>query len=194
MVGLSLYGLAMAMIVRAALGQDPWDVFHYGVATHVPVSFGTVVVATSFAVLLLWIPLRQAPGLGTLLNSVWIGVSSHVALGVIDTPDSWQAKAALLVGGVALNGLASALYIGSQLGPGPRDGLMTGLHNRTRLSLRTIRTGLEIAVLLIGWALGGIVGVGTVLYALAIGPMVQFVLPYVVVRLPETENAAQPSE
>lgn len=182
-VGLSLYGVSMGMLVRGTLGLDPWDVFHDGVMTHVPWSFGTIVVVTSFVVLLLWIPLRQMPGLGTVANSVWIGVATDATLAVLEAPAGLLPRAALLVGGVVLNGLAGALYIGSQLGPGPRDGLMTGLHRRTGWSLRLIRTALEVTVLAVGWALGGAVGVGTVLYALAIGPLVQHFLPLCTVRL-----------
>lgn len=182
-VGLSLYGFSMALLIRGTLGLDPWDVFHYGVALHVPVSFGTVIIAASFAVLLLWIPLRQMPGLGTLANAVWIGIATDLSLHVLPEPDSLAVRTAFLVGGVILNGLAGALYIGSQLGPGPRDGLMTGLHARTGVSLRVVRTGIEVSALAIGWLLGGPVGVGTVLYALAIGPIVQFFLPLVTVRL-----------
>lgn len=182
-VGLSLYGASMGMMIRGTLGLDPWDVFHYGVATHLPWSFGTIVIATSFVVLLLWIPLRQMPGLGTIANSVWIGIATDGTLALLVEPSSLAARAGLLVGGVVLNGLAGALYIGSQLGPGPRDGLMTGLHARTGWSLRVIRTSIEVTVLAIGWLLGGTVGLGTVLYALAIGPLVQFFLPRCTVRL-----------
>lgn len=181
--GLSLYGASMAMMIRGALGLDPWDVFHFGVARHVPWTFGTVVIVTSFVVLLLWIPLRQIPGLGTLLNSVWIGLATDATLAVLPAPDGLLPRGALMVGGIVLNALAGALYIGSQFGPGPRDGLMTGVHRRTGLSLRLVRTTLEVGVLAAGWALGGTVGLGTVLYALAIGPLVQFFLPRCTVRL-----------
>ncbi len=182
-VGLSLFGVSMAMMIRGVLGLNPWDVFHFGVALHVPWSFGMVVIASSFVVLLLWIPLRQMPGLGTIANSVWIGAATDVTLAVLVEPHGLPARMGLMLGGIVLNGLASALYIGSQLGPGPRDGLMTGLHRRTGTSLRIVRTGIEIGVLVIGWLLGGTVGVGTVIYALAIGPLVQFFLPLCTVRL-----------
>ncbi len=186
LVGLWLYGTAMAMFIRSGLGLDPWDVFHYGVQTHWGVSFGTVVIVVGFAVLLLWIPLRQWPGLGTIANVVVIGVATDVMLAVIGDADHLLLRWALLLGGIALNGLAGALYIGSQLGPGPRDGLMTGLAQRTGLSIRLVRTALEVTVLAIGWLLGGVVGVGTVLYAFLIGPSVQFFLPMVTVRLDVT--------
>lgn len=182
-VGLSLFGASMAMMLRATLGLNPWDVLHDGLTRTLPLSFGQIVVVASFAVLLLWIPLRQSPGLGTLANAIWIGVATDLTLAALEAPYALPARAALMVGGVALNGLASALYIGAQLGPGPRDGLMTGLHHRTGISLRLVRASLEITVLALGWALGGVVGVGTVLYALAIGPLVQFFLPRCTVRL-----------
>ena len=182
-VGLTLFGASMAMMLRGALGLNPWDVFHQGLSHHVGWSYGSVVIVASFAVLLLWIPLRQRPGLGTLANAVWIGLATDATLAVLPAPAGRPGAVALMLGGVLLNGVASALYIGSQLGPGPRDGLMTGLHERTGVSLRIVRTAIEIVVLLIGWLLGGTVGVGTVLYALAIGPLVQFFLPRWTVRL-----------
>jgi uncharacterized membrane protein YczE len=188
-VGLWLYGVSMAMFIRSGLGLDPWDVFHFGVQTHWTVSFGTVVIVTSFVVLLLWIPLRQWPGLGTLLNSVLIGVATDVTLGMLAAPEALVWRWALLLGGIVANGLAGALYIGSQFGPGPRDGLMTGLARRTGLSIRLVRTTLELTVLAVGWALGGVVGVGTVLYALLIGPTVQLFLPRLTVRV-RVPNAA----
>ena len=130
-VGLTLYGASMAMIVRSSLGLDPWDVLHYGLAARTGLSFGTVVILVGVVVLALWVPIRQLPGLGTVANVVVIGVVSDLVLGVLSTPDQPAARAGLLVGGVVLNGLAGALYIGSQLGPGPRDGLMTGLVRRS---------------------------------------------------------------
>lgn len=183
LVGLVLYGVSMALLVRATLGVMPWDVLHQGLAQHVPLSFGQVVIVTSLAVLLLWVPLRQAPGLGTLANAVVIGLVVDPVLGWLEAPEGWPARVGLLLLGVLLNGLATALYIGAQLGPGPRDGLMTGLSRRTGWSLRLVRTGLEVAVVVAGWLLGGVVGVGTVLYALAIGPLTQACLPWVVVPL-----------
>jgi uncharacterized membrane protein YczE len=181
-IGLWLYGVSMAMFIRSGLGLDPWDVFHYGVQTHwSSVSFGTVVIATSFAVLLLWIPLRQWPGLGTVLNSILIGIATDITLGMFEDPESLVWRWALLLGGIVANGLAGALYIGSQFGTGPRDGLMVGVSRKYGWSLRLVRTSIEIAVLVIGWLLGGVVGVGTVLYALLIGPIVQFFLPLLTV-------------
>lgn len=189
-LGLWLYGASMAMVIRGALGLDPWDVFHAGVLEHTPLSFGTIVILVGALVLLLWIPLRQMPGLGTVANVVLIGVATDVTLALLEQPGSLGARAGLLVGGVVLNGLAGALYIGAQLGPGPRDGLMTGLARRTGLSLRLVRTSLEVTVLAVGFLLGGQVGVGTVLYAVAIGPLVQLFLPWTVVQLRSSEQPA----
>lgn len=191
-VGLTLYGAAMGLFVRSHVGLDPWDVFHMGVSEHTGLDMGTVTIITSFAVLLLWVPLRQWPGLGTIANSVWIGLALNATLAV--TPDvhgvAWQVVVFSL--GLVLNGIGGAMYIGSQLGPGPRDGLMTGLHHRTGASLRLIRTGIEVSVLVIGWMLGGVVGLGTVAYALLIGPLVQFFLPWFIVDL--HRGAATPHE
>ncbi|MEI2779384.1 MAG: hypothetical protein V9G19_26200 [Tetrasphaera sp.] len=193
LLGLILYGASMAMLVRSTLGLDPWDVFHQGVQTHWGVSFGTVVIVTSFAVLVLWIPLRQWPGLGTLLNAIVIGLATDATLTVLDAPANLGGRWAFLFGGIVANGLAGALYIGSQLGPGPRDGLMTGLARRTGKSIRLVRTSLELTVLALGWLLGGTAGIGTVLYAVLIGPIVQFFLPIVTVRLPHPVRASDHS-
>ena len=189
LVGLTLYGVSMAMMIRAGLGLDPWDVFHYGVAEHLPLSFGTVVIVVGALVLLLWIPLRQWPGLGTVANVVVIGLATDGALALLSAPDEMASRVALLLSGIALNGLAGALYIGSQFGPGPRDGLMTGLVRRTGGSIRVVRTSLELTVLLVGWSMGGVVGLGTVLYAVAIGPVVQAFLPLFTVALPTPTRA-----
>ncbi|WP_460850155.1 membrane protein YczE [Nocardioides ultimimeridianus] len=187
LVGLWIYGLSMAMMIRSRLGLDPWDVFHSGIVARIPVSFGTVVIAVGALVLLLWIPLRQAPGLGTIANVIVIGVATDASLAMIDAPDGAVARGALLVGGIVLNGVAGALYIGAQLGPGPRDGLMTGIHHRTGWPIRVVRTSLEVTVLAIGFAMGGTVGLGTVLYAVTIGPIVQELLPLATVRLDGAE-------
>jgi uncharacterized membrane protein YczE len=139
---------------------------------------------------LLWIPLKEMPGFGTIANSLLVGLSADYFLGLIDAPTSPAARAALLFGGVFLNAVATALYIGSQFGPGPRDGLMTGLHRRTGVSIRLVRTGLEVTVVVLGWMLGGVVGIGTVVYAVAIGPLVQVMLPLAIVELPERQAVA----
>ncbi|MBD2758715.1 hypothetical protein IEE94_04210 [Yimella sp. cx-573] len=183
-IGLSLYGLAMAMMVRAGIGLDPWDVFHYGVFLHTGWTLGVTVIVVSIPVLLLWAPLRQWPGLGTIANTVWIGVATDISLALVPTPHGLFNQTSMFIAGLVINALGGALYIGSQLGPGPRDGLMTGLHRRTGVSLRLVRTGIELTVLAIGWLLGGIVGVGTLLYALLIGPLVQAFLPRCIVELP----------
>jgi uncharacterized membrane protein YczE len=184
-IGLVLYGLTMAMIIRATLGNDPWDVLHQGMSKHLPITIGTAVIVMSAVVLLAWIPLREMPGVGTILNAVLVGLSADFFLGLIGTPASADGQLALLVGGVFLNGVATALYIGSQFGPGPRDGLMTGLHRRTGVSILAVRTSLEVSVVVVGALLGGVVGIGTIVYAVAIGPLVQWLLPLAIVELPE---------
>jgi uncharacterized membrane protein YczE len=188
-VGLFLYGVSLAMMVRGALGLAPWDVLHSGFVRHVPMTLGQAVILFSFVVLLLWIPLKEMPGLGTISNALVVGLSADATLAVLAQPDTFPARIALMVGGVALCGLASALYIGAQLGRGPRDGLMTGLSRRTGLSLRLVRTGLEVAVVVIGLLLGGVLGVGTVVYALAIGPLTQLMLPWLTVDVLAPQSA-----
>lgn len=183
LVGLTLYGISIAMMVQSSLGLAPWDVLHSGLTGWVPFSIGEVLVAVSFLVLLLWIPLRERPGLGTLLNAIQIGVVVDLTIHLLPEPDAWTLRFALLVAGVLLNGLATALYIGAQFGRGPRDGLMTGLARRTGWSLRLVRTGLEISVVLVGVTLGGVLGLGTIVYALAIGPLAQAMLPWCTVDL-----------
>lgn len=185
LVGLVLYGSSMAMLIRGTLGVLPWDVLHQGIGVHLPLSFGTIVILTSLVVLLLWIPIRQMPGLGTVLNAVVIGIVADFVLAVLAAPDDLAARIALMIGGVVFNGVATAMYIGAQLGPGPRDGLMTGLARRTGLSIRLVRTGLEVLVVGVGWLLGGVLGVGTLLYAVAIGPLTQAMLPWFTVELDE---------
>ncbi len=182
-VGLVLYGVSLAMMVRGAVGLAPWDVLHSGFIRHVPITLGQAVVVWSFVVLLLWIPLREVPGLGTISNAVVVGLSADATLALLDAPAALPARVALMLGGVLLCGFASALYIGAQLGRGPRDGLMTGLHRRTGLSLRLVRTGLEVAVVAVGLLLGGVVGVGTLVYAVGIGPLTQLMLPWFLVDL-----------
>ncbi len=184
-LGLVLYGVTLGMMIRATLGNAPWDVLHQGMAIHLPISIGTAVIVMSVVVLLFWIPLRELPGLGTVTNSLVVGLTADVTLSLLEAPEAMWERVLLMVGGIVLNALATALYIGSQFGPGPRDGLMTGLHRRTGLSIRLVRTGLEVVVVAIGWLLGGVVGIGTLLYALAIGPLVQVMLPRFIVELPE---------
>ena len=181
-LGLWLYGATMALMVESGLGLDPWDVFHEGLTHHLPLTFGQVVILVGAVVLLLWVPLRQRPGIGTVLNVLLIGVAVDVTLAWLPTPDHVAVEVAFLLLGVVGNGLAGALYIGADLGTGPRDGLWTGLVRRTGRSVRQVRTGLELGVLLVGFVLGGTVGIGTVVYALVIGPVVQLFLPWVQVR------------
>lgn len=177
--GLWLYGASMALQIRATLGLDPWDVLHEGLAKRTGLSFGTVTVVVGAVVLLAWIPLRQRPGVGTLSNVVLIGVAVDVTLWLLPTPSDLVLRAVFLVAGIVLNGLAAAVYIGARLGPGPRDGVTTGFCRRTGASLRLVRTVVEVAVLGAGWLLGGTVGLGTVLYAVTIGPLTQLFLPLV---------------
>ncbi|MGA5699552.1 membrane protein YczE [Peterkaempfera bronchialis] len=175
-IGLVLYGASAGLQVRSALGLDPWDAFHQGVALHTGWSIGMVSCVVGAAVLLFWIPLRQRPGLGTVSNVVLVGTSMDAALWVVPEPASLPLRVVLLAAAVVLNGAATGLYIGAGYGPGPRDGLMTGLHRRTGRSIRLVRTCIEVTVLAVGWLLGGTVGVGTVVYALAIGPVAQVFL------------------
>jgi len=180
-VGLVIYGASLAMMVRADLGLAPWDVLHSGVIRHVPITLGQAVVVLSFVVLVFWIPLREMPGLGTISNAIVVGLACDATLALLDRPDALAVRITLMLAGVATCGLATALYIGAQLGRGPRDGLMTGLARRTGLSLRLVRTGLEVSVVLIGLLLGGELGLGTVVFALTIGPIAQALLPIFVV-------------
>jgi uncharacterized membrane protein YczE len=166
----------MALMLRARLGVDPWDVLHQGLARRTGVSFGLVVGVVGALALLAWIPLRQRPGIGTVANVVVVAVTVELGLAAIPHVESWYVRVPLLLSGVVLNGLATACYVSARLGPGPRDGLMTGLHARTGRSVRLVRTCIEVAVLAVGWILGGNVGFGTALYAVSIGPLTQFFL------------------
>ncbi|GCD98181.1 membrane protein YczE [Embleya hyalina] len=187
--GLTLYGFSMALMIRAELGLDPWDVFHQGLAERTGWSFGVVTIVVGAAVLLLWLPMRQRPGLGTVSNVVVIGLAVDASLRWLPSPDAWAWRVAFLVSGVVLNAVAGGAYIGARLGPGPRDGLMTGMVRRTGRSVRLIRTSIEVAVLAVGFVLGGSVGLGTVLYALTIGPLVQVFLPLLTVPERTTDRA-----
>lgn len=182
-VGLACYGISFGVMVHSHLGLPPWAVLDYGIAEHLPLTIGQSSIGVAFLVLLMWIPLRQWPGLGTISNALVIGVVLDLTLWALDRPDQLWIRIAFLVFGIVGNGLATAMYIGAQFGAGPRDGLMTGLVRRTGLSVRLIRTTIEVAVLAIGFVLGGIVGLGTVAYALAIGPLAQLFLPHFRVRL-----------
>ena len=189
--GLALYGVSMALFLRSRLGNMPWDVLHQGIARFVPVSFGTITIATGVLVLLGWIPLRQRPGLGTVSNVLVIGIVVDLALRAVATPTHLAVRIAFLLGGVVLNAVATACYIGARFGPGPRDGLMTGVVARYGWPTRLVRTVIEVAVVALGFALGGTLGIGTLVYALAVGPLVHPLLP--LLRVPEAEPGRAPA-
>jgi uncharacterized membrane protein YczE len=181
LVGLFLYGFAIAMMVQAGMGVSPWDVLALGLAKQTGLAFGLITNIVGLLVLLLWIPIRQKPGLGTLLNVLLIGPSAQFGLWLLPVAHQLWEQAALFAGGLALLALATGLYIGARFGPGPRDGLMTGIHRRWGWRLWIVRTSIEVTVLAIGWLLGGNVGIGTVLFALLIGPMVAVTIPLLTV-------------
>lgn len=191
LVGLCVYGLSLALLVIAGLGLDPWDVFHQGVAERTGRSIGTITVATSVVVLVLWVPLRERPGIGTIANGLLVGVWIDVWLAILPDVDPLAARSALMVAGVVLNGVATGMYIGARFGPGPRDGLMTGyVARRPGRSIRLVRTVIEVTVLAAGWLLGGTVGVGTVLYAVSIGPLAHVFIPLFTTPAPDTSARA----
>ncbi|MEU6466700.1 hypothetical protein [Streptomyces sp. NPDC046976] len=175
-VGLTLYGASSALLVTSGLGLEPWGVLHQGLARRTGLSIGEVAIVVGAAVLLLWIPLRLRPGLGTVSNVFLIGLALDGTLALLPPAHSLLVRVPLMLAGVLLNGAATGLYISARFGPGPRDGLMTGLHQRTGRSIRLMRTLIEVTVVATGFALGGTIGVGTVLYALSIGPLAQFFL------------------
>jgi len=191
-VGLFLYGFAIALIVRAAIGVSPWDVLTQGIVAQTGLSFGLVTNIVGGLVLLLWIPIRQKPGVGTVLNVLLVGPSAEFGLWLIPEQTNLVVRIALFAGGLALLAVATGLYIGAGYGPGPRDGLMTGIHRRWGIRIWIVRTAIEVTVLSIGWVLGGNVGIGTLLFALFIGPMVGVTLPLLRVRLPK--DSATPRE
>jgi len=197
-VGLFLYGIAIAAMVRAEIGVAPWEVLTQGLSNQTGLSFGLLTNLIGAVVLLLWIPIRQKPGLGTVMNVLLIGPSAQLGLWLIPHPDSMVLRIALFAGGLLLLAVATGLYIGARFGPGPRDGLMTGIHHRWGGKLWVIRTSIEVSVVAVGWMLGGNVGAGTVAFALLIGPLVGITLPRLAVpaarpsgrsreNLPETE-------
>ena len=175
--GLLLYGFTAALLVEARLGLDPWDVFHQGIAVKTGITIGVATIVISAVVLLLWIPLWQRPGVGTISNGLLIGLAVDASLAVLPTPDAMWVRIVFLVVGILFGGVATGLYIGAGMGPGPRDGLMTGLAARGH-SIRVVRTGIEVSVLVLGYLLGGSVGIGTVLYALTIGPIAHVTIPF----------------
>ena len=179
--GLALFGLGITLLIESDLGAAPWDVFHTGVTELTGISTGVVIIATGILLLLLWIPLHEQPGLGTILNAVVIGIVVDLTAPLVDTPDQLVLRAAMMAMGVVLVAIGSGFYIGAGLGPGPRDGLMTGLAKHTALgrviSIRAARTFVELTVLVVGVALGGAIGIGTAVFAFGIGPLVQIFLP-----------------
>ncbi len=197
LIGLFLFGLSISLLITANLGSMPWDVLHQGLARLLPLSIGTIMIFTGLAVLVLWLPMRETPGIGTLANAVLIGIFTDVWLAILPDPASLQGglawQVAYVVAGIVLNGYATALYIGSQFGRGPRDGLMTGMARVTGRSIRLVRTGIEVAVVSVGWLLGGVLGWATLAFALTIGPLVQAFLPYTIIDLPEVSARPSPS-
>ena len=193
MLGLVLFGLGIAFMVRSDLGLAPWDVLHQGVSERTGLAMGTVTILTGVAVLLLWIPLRERMGIGTVANAIVIGLVVNAALSVIEEPDPLAVRVAFLAVGIFLFGPGSGFYIGAGLGPGPRDGLMTGLARRGR-SVRIVRTGIELTALLVGAILGGTVGIGTVAFALTVGPNVHFFLHRMTLPTPRRRTPSKGDE
>ena len=191
--GLVLYGVSTAMFVRANLGADPWNVFHLGVAQIFSLNIGMVMIGVGALVLLLWIPLRQKPGLGTISNVIVLGLAADAALALMPPIESLVARSILLFAAILVNAIATGMYIGAGFGSGPRDGLMTGINARTGWSVRSVRTAIELTVLLAGWLMGGTFGVGTVLYALAIGPLIQLCLPWFRIAPRAQKNLVEPT-
>jgi uncharacterized membrane protein YczE len=189
--GLCGYGISLALMVRARLGVGPWDVLHQGIARQLGVQIGWVVIAMSAVVLLAWIPLRQRPGLGTISNLVLVGLVANAVLGLLHAPAGLWVRVLLLASGIALNAVATALYIGAGLGPGPRDGIMIGVAARGH-SIRVVRTCLEVSVVVVGYPLGGTVGAGTLAYAVLIGPLVHLLLPRLAIRQDPEEDRPPP--
>ncbi|MFB8029854.1 YitT family protein [Streptomyces sp. NPDC056465] len=187
-VGLALYGASSALLVRAGLGLEPWGVLHQGLSERTGISIGVVSIIVGAVVLLLWIPLRQRPGLGTVSNVFAVGIAMDGTLALVPDVHGLGARIPLMAAGIVLNGVATGLYISARFGPGPRDGLMTGLNRLTGRSIRLVRTAIEVAVVLTGFLLGGSLGAGTVLYALAIGPLAQFFLRFFDLSAPEART------
>lgn len=175
-IGLTVYGVSSALLVRGGLGLEPWGVLHQGLAERTGLTIGVVSIIVGAVVLLLWIPIRQRPGLGTVSNVFVIGIAMDGTLALVPDVHGLGTQIPVMIVGIVLNGVATGLYISARFGPGPRDGLMTGLHRLTGRSIRLVRTAIEVAVVATGFVLGGSVGVGTVAYALAIGPLAQFFL------------------
>ncbi|GAA3946258.1 hypothetical protein [Microbacterium soli] len=184
LIGLFLYGIGIAFIIRGVIGAAPWDVLSQGIATHIPLTFGTITVIVSGIVLLMWIPLRQRLGIGTVLNALLVGPAADVGFLLIPVVDALWVRILFFAVGLTILAAATGLYIGARFGPGPRDGLMTGLHTVTGRPIWVVRTALEVTVVLIGWLLGGDVGVGTLAFALLVGPLCQFFMRVFDVEVP----------
>lgn len=191
LIGLFLYGLGIALMIRGVIGAAPWDVLSQGLATHLPLTFGTVTIIVSGIVLLMWIPLRQRMGIGTILNALLIGPSADVGFLIIPVTEVLWIRVISFAVGLTMVGAATGLYIGARFGPGPRDGLMTGLHRVTGRPIWVVRTALEVTVVVIGWLLGGNVGIGTVAFALLVGPLCQYFMRIFDV-VPQGERPLQP--
>ncbi len=176
LLGLVVFGFGIALMVQAELGLGPWEALHQGISRHTGIPLGTVSILLGLPILLMWWPLGERPGLGTLLNVALIGMSTNVAAALLPAPTDLALQLAMMFGGVVVIGIGSGLYLGADLGSGPRDGLMTGLHHRFRWSIRRARTMIELSVLVLGFLLGGTVGLGTVVFAVGIGPVVQWAL------------------
>ncbi len=176
LVGLVLFGIGIALMAVAGLGLGPWEVFHQGIARRTGQELGTISILLGVPILAMWLPLREQPGIGTVLNIILIGVATNVALGVLPVPHDQIAQLVMMALGVVTIGVASGMYLATDLGAGPRDGLMTGVHRRFGWSIRRARTALELTVLVAGYLMGGTVGLGTVVFALGIGPVVQWAL------------------
>lgn len=189
LIGLFLYGVGIAFMIRGEIGAAPWDVLSQGISHHVPLTFGAITILVSIVVLLLWLPLRQRYGIGTLLNALLVGPSADLALWLIPTGQPLWLRVGFFVIGLTVLAAATGLYIGAHFGPGPRDGLMTGLHARTGIRIWVVRTALEVTVVCIGWLLGGNVGVGTVAFALLVGPMCQYFMRVFAIRVPHRPPA-----
>jgi len=192
LVGLFFYGISIALMVRAGVGVAPWDVLTQGIAVQTGLPFGIITNIVGVLVLLLWIPIRQKPGIGTVLNVLLVGPSAEVGLVLLPTPDGLIMQIVFFAAGLVLLAVATGLYIGARFGPGPRDGLMTGIHRKYGWKIWIVRTAIEVTVLTIGWLLGGNVGLGTLAFALLIGPMVNITIPRLLVPAAVTEKPLEP--
>ena len=192
LVGLFFYGFSIALMVRAGVGVAPWDVLTQGIAVQTGLPFGIITNIVGVLVLLLWIPIRQKPGIGTVLNVLLVGPSAEVGLALLPMPDGLVMQILFFAAGLVLLAIATGLYIGARFGPGPRDGLMTGIHRKYGWKIWIVRTAIEVTVLSIGWLLGGNVGLGTLAFALLIGPMVNITIPRLLVPAALTEKPLEP--